>query len=226
MQTGAPLERASHVFVELPDEPVALQMCVMRPMPEELCPSLPFLVPPPAAPSDGGMGLAALSRDVLVKAADGSAPGIVPPPTLSNADEDEALLHATEQEAAHGTAGRPFACNLPSQLANLAGEEQRPSHDVNGSSPSTSAPLPNAPSEALLALLRDDNLLELPVDAFDSQVLRPLRNAPQCGERAAAQAALMHVVACQPHDAARSGSTEKSPGVDSQTHAMTRRTED
>ena len=120
---------------------------------------------------------------------------------------------------------RPFASDLPSQLGDLAGEGQRPSHDVNGSSPSTSAPLPNAPSEALLALLRDDNLLELPVDAFDSQVLRPLRNAPQCGERAAAQAALMHVVACQQHDAARSGSTESSSGVDSQTHGMPRRTE-
>ena len=61
----------SRLFVDsLPGEP-ALQMCFMRPEPDELCPELPFLVPPPTLRSLRDCGL----EPTVVSAADVLAVG-------------------------------------------------------------------------------------------------------------------------------------------------------
>ena len=106
----------SRLFVDsLPGEP-ALQMCFMRPEPDELCPELPFLVPPPTLRSLRDCGL----EPTVVSAADVLAVG---PPAASDmstsaqpeplsADERKALLCTAVQAAARGTA-------VPATLSRL-----------------------------------------------------------------------------------------------------------
>ena len=73
----------SRLFVDsLPGEP-ALQMCFMRPEPDELCPELPFLVPPPTLRSLRDCGL----EPTVVSAADVLAVG---PPAAAGIAESGA----------------------------------------------------------------------------------------------------------------------------------------
>ena len=85
----------SRLFVDsLPGES-ALQMCFMRPEPDELCPELPFLVPPPTLRSLRDCGL----EPTVVSAVDVLAVGPPAASDMSTSAQPEPLSADEEAKA-------------------------------------------------------------------------------------------------------------------------------
>ena len=212
---GAP---TANLYVPMP-EGETLQMCYMRPEPEEACGELPFLVPAPAPgaspasvmrggamalprrgggePSDDDDCSAALQTVRLVEAALASDE---PLPRLA--------LSADDWADAFSATPPPFATNTCDQLMRLIAMVRSqelcdrllecrlpPLCDDGGAREGQpdEEPLPRALAELLRRLLRQGSALRAGPDEFDARVLRPLRQAPgRWGAAAAAEAARVY----------------------------------
>ena len=133
------------LYVELPGD-VVLQMCVMRPEPDDVCPPLPFFAPPPPHPSclaSAGLRPHVLSpADVLGAGAfsasaalptdgdDGNAAAIDHPGTSDgcafSAAERSAVLLAAEEAAVRG-------CRPSAELSRLRADDWLAAEHTSGS---------------------------------------------------------------------------------------------
>ena len=185
----------TNLYVALPNEGL-LQMCIMRPTPEDICPPLPFLVPPPAAPSLGAAGLASS----VMAAADvigwSDAPSSLPSSRMPRrADSASSRLSSSERLELLRTAEQmalneswPLAVDfvrLTSEDWSAAFAARRPA-EGSGAEPFQQLGAPAlrrvalaAGSEALCDLLLQHALPRLlhPQEATGSQRLRPSEGA-------------------------------------------------
>lgn len=120
----------SALYVDLPFGQGLLQMCVMRPEPKDVCPELPFFVPPPPAASDlHATSLMAKqlppAEDLLLRGASAAPPDnpLVPPcVSCHSVSERRAVLHSAREQARCGRQPTGLAALRPADWAAVSDE--------------------------------------------------------------------------------------------------------
>lgn len=171
-----------------------LQMCVMRPTPEEETPRLPFMMPSIASLADVDMVQPALLATLELRqrlAPETLHPSLRLPPEHPDAPENSAPGPKEDAAPLQDLFRVPVGDVAAAASNNVAGQpaaQRAPSPAAAGPPPAVTAELPRALAEPLLDRLRSDGLLELPADAFDARVLDGdlLQSKAESDEHAAA----------------------------------------
>ena len=181
----------------------SLQMCVMRPTPDELCDPLPFLMPhfgdahaasasSPARLAAAGADDIDFSHEEVAPAAAGAAMRRVDAARADGPPLDEAcrLLRTAPTPQTDDASGQQHHATAAEAMASI------------------SEPLPPSIAEPLLEQLSADGLFDLPAADFEARVVEQgllcAEAPPGVAERAATLAALAYVArAPRHHESAR-----------------------